>query len=466
MPLTADTAGAHRPPTTTAHRIGAPDRPTAPGGIAILTVTGPSTLHGTIRVPGDKSISHRAVMLSALAAGTSLVRGLSDGADVRHTVAAVAALGAHVVERDDEVAITGGTLTEPRHALDVGNSGTGIRLLAGIAAGLPFRTRLDGDESVRARPMDRVAEPLRLMGARVDGRQHGRFAPLEVEGGSLRGVEYATPVASAQIKSALLLAGLAAEGPTVVHEPALSRRHTEEMLAARGVDIVADGTTTILTPSASSALSPLDCTVAGDPSQAAFWLVTAAAVPGSEVSVPGLYLGPARGGFLDVLRRMGADVESRPAGGEDGDPAYDVTVRSATLRATEITPEEIPGLVDEIPILAVAAALAEGTTTIRGAAELRVKETDRLATVAGMLRALGVAVVERPDGLDVTGGTIRSGTVDSFGDHRIAMAAAMAAVATRGSVSIRRFEAVATSYPQFLGHLAACAPEVVIDPQP
>jgi 3-phosphoshikimate 1-carboxyvinyltransferase len=399
-------------------------------------------------------------MLSALASGTSSVRGLSDGADVRHTLAAMAALGARVTEHDDAVEITGGPLREPADAIDVGNSGTGIRLLAGIVAGQPFRTRLDGDESIRSRPMDRIADPLRLMGARVEGRDGGRFAPLAVVGGRLSGVEYTTPVASAQIKSAVLLAGLSADGTTVVHEPAISRRHTEEMLAERGADVEVDGTTTTLRP---STLSPLDCTVAGDPSQAAFWLATAAAVPGSEVTVPGLYLGPARSGFIEVLQRMGADVSTEPVGDRGRPTAYDVTVRGTQLRATEITPSDIPGLVDEIPILAIAAALAEGTTTIRGAAELRVKETDRLATVAAMLDGLGIQVVEHADGLDITGGSLRPGTVDSHGDHRIAMAAAMAGVVTPGPVSIRRFGAVDTSYPQFLQHLVACAPEVVVD---
>lgn len=425
-------------------------------GTTIVTITGPSALRGRIRVPGDKSISHRAIMLSALAEGASVVRGLSDGADVRCTLAAVAALGAEVVEHDDGVTITGGSLTAPSGALDVGNSGTGIRLLAGIASALPFRTRIDGDESVRSRPMDRIATPLRLMGARIDGRRGGRYAPLVIDGGHVRGIEYATPVASAQIKSAILLAGLGAEGRTVVHEPAVSRRHTEEMLAARGADIVVSGTTVTLSP---STLSPRDCTVAGDPSQAAFWLATSAALPGSEVTVCDLYLGPARRGFLDVLLRMGADV--RVTSTTDG--RSDARVSGLTLHATEIEPDEVPGLVDEIPILAVVAALAEGTTTIRGAGELRVKETDRLATVTAMLRGLGITVVEHADGLDVTGGTIRPGVVDSFGDHRIAMAAAMAAVAAEGATSIEHFDAVGTSYPGFIDDLSRCAGDAVVD---
>lgn len=429
-------------------------------GATIVTITGPSVLRGTLRVPGDKSVSHRAIMLSALAPGRSVVRGLSDGADVRHTLAAVAALGAAVVETTDAVAITGGELRSPTEPIDVGNSGTGIRLLAGLASGLDSVTRLDGDASVRSRPMDRIAEPLRLMGATIDGRDGGRYAPLTIEGGRLRGIEYATPVASAQIKSAILLAGLGAVGTTIVHEPEVSRRHTEEMLAARGADVVVSGTTVTLRP---STLSPLDTTVAGDPSQAAFWLATAAALPGSELTVIDLYLGPARGGFVDVLVRMGADVSVTP--GADGTST--VTVTGGTLHGTDVEPAEVPALVDEIPVLAVVAALAEGTTRIRGAAELRVKETDRLTTVAAMLHGLGISVVEHPDGLDVTGGAIRPGEVDSFGDHRIAMAGAMAALAGSGTTSIRGFGAVATSYPGFLDDLRRCAADAVVhDAQP
>ncbi|HEX3929311.1 MAG TPA: 3-phosphoshikimate 1-carboxyvinyltransferase [Nocardioides sp.] len=434
----------------------APPAAPAQTGTVIVTIAGPSALRGTVRVPGDKSISHRALMMAALAPGTSRVTGLSDGDDVRRTLAAISALGAEVTDLDGVVEVTGGSLAEPVMTLDHGNSGTGIRLMTGIAAGLPFRTRLDGDDSVRSRPMERIATPLRLMGARVEGRDGG-YAPLVVDGGGLRGIEYTTPVASAQIKSAILLAGLSAEGMTTVHEPAVSRRHTEEMLAARGAPVVVEGTTTSVTP---STLSPLDTTVAADPSQAAFWLATAAALPGSELTVPGVYLGPARRGFLDVLLRMGADLVIEQVSAD----SYDVTARGSALEATDVEPGEVPGLVDEIPVLAVAAALAEGTTRFRGAGELRVKETDRLATVTAMLRALGVTVVEHPDGLDVTGGRLGGGTVDSFGDHRIAMAAAMAAVAAREPVTVLRFDAVATSYPGFLDDLGSCAAGVVLDP--
>ena len=413
-----------------------------------LSVTGPTRLVGRLEVPGDKSISHRAILLSALADGRSSLRGLSDGADVGHTLAAVIALGAEVASTDDGVRITGGRLRPADQVIDVGNSGTGIRLLAGVAAGLAFRTELDGDASIRSRPMDRIATPLRLMGAEIGGPSGGAFAPLVISGGGLHGIDYSTPVASAQVKSAILLAGIAADGTTVVREPAVSRRHTEQMLLARGADLTVDGTTTSVRR---SALKPLDESVPGDPSQAAFWIAGAAAVPGSEVTITNVYLGAARDGFLDVLRRMGAELHViSEAGG-----AFAVQVRGTQLRATDIEPEEVPGLVDEIPALAVAAALAIGVTRIRGAAELRVKESDRIATIAEMLTGFGVRVAEHSDGLDITGGSsLQPARVDCHGDHRIAMAAAIAATAAPGSSRIDGFDAVATSYPAFADHLA------------
>jgi 3-phosphoshikimate 1-carboxyvinyltransferase len=421
-----------------------------------VTITGPATLNGILRVPGDKSISHRAIMMAALADGTSAIRGLSDGADVGHTLAAVRSLGAQVTtDADGAVSVTGGSLRRSDHVIDVGNSGTGIRLLAGIAAGLGFRTELNGDPSIRSRPMDRITEPLRLMGARIGGPSQGRFAPLVIDGGELRGIEFTTPVASAQVKSAILLAGLAADGTTTVREPAVSRRHTEEMLLARGADIIIDGTSTQVRR---SSLWPLDEWVPGDPSQAAFWIATAAAIPGSDITVVDLYLGPARDGFIDVLQRMGAEIEMTG----DTASARTVRVKGTELRGTEIAPDEMPGLVDEIPALAVTAALATGVTRIRGAGELRVKESDRLATVAEMLTGFGVSVVELADGLDITGGApLQPGVVDSHGDHRIAMAGAMAALAAHGTSRIDGFDAVATSYPGFANHLAACAPDAV-----
>lgn len=406
-------------------------------------------LRGRLRVPGDKSISHRALLLAARAEGTSEVRGLSGGDDVARTAAAVAALGARV----EGERITGGAslLHEPERVLDLANSGTGVRLLAGFCAAFPWLTVLVGDESVSRRPMARVAEPLRAMGARVDGRDGGRLAPLVVRGGGLAAIDYAPPVASAQVKGAVLLAGLGADGETVVREAVATRAHTEELLARCGADVaVAEGAdggrTVVLRP---SELEPFALDVPADPSQAAFWAVAASVVPGSDVTLERVYLGPGRAGFVDVLARMGADVELDWR----DDQAADVRVRAAPLRATEVGGAEVPGLVDEVPALAVAAALAEGTTTFSDAAELRVKETDRIATVAAALSALGARVEPTADGLVVSGcgpgGRLSGGVAFSQGDHRVAMAAAVAGLVGAGPTRVEGWEAVATSYPGF-----------------
>ena len=408
-----------------------------------LTVVGSVPLRGRVRVPGDKSISHRALLLAALADGTSTLRGLSVGEDVTHTRAAVAALGADVVvAADGAVAVTGGLLRPPDGVVDVGNSGTGLRLLMGVCAGLDGTTRFDGDASIRRRPMDRVAVPLRQMGATVAGEGDTCLAPVSVTGGALRGIDYALPVASAQVKGAVLLAGLAAEGETVVREGLLTRAHTEEMLADFGADVAVDDAahTVRVRP---GPLTATDVDVPGDPSQAAFWLVAASIVPGSDVTVEGIYLGPARNGFLAVLERMGADLDVDHATG-------DVRARHAPLRGTDVAPDEIPGLVDEVPVLAVAAACAEGPTRFLGAGELRVKESDRIATVASELGSLGARVEPLPDSLVVVGGgPPRAGEVDAHGDHRIAMAGAVAALAADGATVIDGWEVVATSYPGF-----------------
>ncbi len=393
-------------------------------------------LRGTLRIPGDKSVSHRALILAALADGTSTIDGLSAGLDVAHTRAIVEALGARITEAPDATSphrvgtltVHGGHLHAADHDLDVGNSGTGIRLLAGLCAGLPFRSVLTGDASIAQRPMDRVTIPLRQMGARIDGRDGGRLAPLEIHGGDLRGIDYTPPVASAQVKSAILLAGLHAEGQTVVREPIPTRRHTEEMLRDRGVTVVTEpapdgGDVITLTP---GPVQPGPIVVPGDPSQSAFWICAAAAIPGSDLTVEGLYLAPERTGFLPVLQRMGADLDIDRAAGS-------VHVLGTALRGTVITAEELPDLIDEVPALAVAAALtAEGTLDIQGAAELRTKESDRIDTVAAMLRALGGRVDTEPERLVVhAGATLHPGTVESHGDHRIAMAAAVVALGIR-----------------------------------
>lgn len=406
-----------------------------------LSVGGGRPLRGRLRVPGDKSISHRALMLAALAEGTSVVRGLSSGDDVARTRGAVEAMGAKV----DGERVTGGRsrLHEPVDVIDVGNSGTSIRLLSGLVAGFDWLTVLTGDASIRRRPMGRVAEPLRAMGAEIDGRGGGTLPPLVVRGGGLKGIEYDLPVASAQVKAAVLLAGLAAEGETIVREAVATRAHTEEMLLLAGADVASDQGG-LVTRVRASRLRPFEIDVPGDPSQAAFWLVGACLVPGSDVVVENVYLGPARAGFLDVLARMGADIEQVGEG--------DIRARYAgRLRATTVAAGEIPGLVDEVPVLAVAAALAEGVSRFEGVGELRVKESDRVAAIIDLVGGEydhGALMIEGRPALDVPA------VLDSGGDHRMAMAQAVAAMTVAGgSTTVEGWDAVATSYPGFAGDL-------------
>lgn len=410
-----------------------------------LRIEGGRPLRGRVTVPGDKSISHRALLLAALAEGTSVVRGLSPGADVAGTAAAVQALGATI----DGHRVTGGRslLHEPEGVVDAGNSGTTIRLLAGLCAGFDWLTVLTGDASVARRPMDRVADPLRRMGARVDGREGGRLPPLVVRGGQLHGIDYDLPVASAQVKSAVLLAGLGADGETVVREPSPTRAHTEEMLAAAGADIEAGDGEIRLRP---SVLHPFEMDVPGDPSQAAFWVVAACLVPGSDLTVGDVYLGRARAGFLDVLAAMGAGVE------RVGERAIHAR-HSPGLHGTDVDAGQVAGLIDEIPVLAVAAAMAEGTTTFTGVGELRVKESDRLATVTSELSAFGAKVEATAGTLTVTGtGALHGARARSHGDHRVAMAMAVAGMAAAGDTVVDGWEAVATSYPGFEEDLRRC----------
>ena len=423
------------------------------GDAATVRLSGGRPLHGRRRVPGDKSISHRALILGALAEGESRLRGLSDGDDVARTRTALQALGAEI---DGEV-VRGGRarFREPERPIDVGNSGTGLRLLTGLVAAFPFLTVLIGDQSIHRRPMDRVAEPLRAMGASIDGRDGGRLAPIVVRGGGLVGVDWSPALPSAQVKGAILLAALGADGETVVRERVATRRHTEELLALAGAPVRAEQSPQGYAVHLGAAeLSPFELDVPGDPSQAAFLVVAACIVPGSEVTVEDVYVGPGRAGFLGVLERMGADlsVERRDA------TTADVTARYGPLRATVVEGAEIPDCIDEIPVLAIAAAAAEGTTEFRDAAELRVKESDRIATTSAGLQALGVAVDTSPAGLAVHGsapGAWRGGRVASHGDHRIAMAFAVAALAGGGELLVDGFDAVATSWPGFLADLEA-----------
>ena len=401
-----------------------------------------------LRVPGDKSISHRALLLAARADGISTITGLSDGEDVGRTRDAVSALGAHVAsEGEGKVRVTGGRLHEPAGTVDAGNSGTTMRLLAGFCAPLPWRTVVAGDASLSTRPMDRVVTPLRAMGARIDGRDGGRLAPLEIEGGALHGIDYELPVASAQVKGAVLLAGMGADGETVVRERLRTRAHTEELLALAGADIVVEDGGLVVRVRRSE-LRPIDLHVQGDPSHAAFWLVAASIVPRSDVTLDDLYLGAGRDGFLRVLGRMGADVEVEGSS---------VRARPAFLRASNIAGDEVPGLIDELPVLAVAAALADGTSEFRDAAELRLKESDRIATMAEGLTRLGAEVEALPDGLLVHGpARLRGATVDAHGDHRVAMALAVAGLAAEGETTVEGWQAVAISYPTFAEDLRRC----------
>jgi 3-phosphoshikimate 1-carboxyvinyltransferase len=428
-----------------------------------LVVDGGTPCRGTVRTPGEKSISHRSVLLGALAEGTSVIHGLSDGADVAASLAAVEAMGAGVERHSDgTIVVHGGRarLHRPETPLDCGNSGTSMRLLSGLVAGFDWETELVGDASLSSRPMDRVAEPLDLMGATVTGHSTRCLPPLLVRGGGLHGIDWTSKVVSAQVKSAIILAGLSADGTTVVREAVTTRTHTEEMLIEAGADLTVEpwGEGRIVRVRASS-LKPVERTVPGDPSASAFFAVAGCVAPESAVDVAGVYSGPARLGYVTVLQRMGAAITLVP-----GEPGT-TTIRALTssLTATDVPASEIPSL-DEIPVLAVAAAVAQGTTVFSDVGELRIKEVDRLLAVADMVEAFGARATIDGDTLSITGvgGPLRGARFDSRGDHRMAMAAAVAALATRqGERSlITGFSAVETSYPTFardIGRLAAGA---------
>jgi 3-phosphoshikimate 1-carboxyvinyltransferase len=415
-----------------------------------LEIRGGRPLFGAVDVPGDKSISHRALLLSALAEGISTITGLSTGDDVTRTRRAVEALGAAVTVDGGLVTVDGGRsrLAAPRDTIDLGNSGTGMRLLTGLLATVPGTTHLTGDDSLRSRPMDRVADPLALMGATVVGEGEHCQPPLAVTGRSLQGIDYTPPMASAQVKGSILLAALDAEGETVVREPVATRAHTEEMLAAAGADLIVEpwGAGRVVRIRRSG-LGARVWDVPGDPSQAAFWVVAGTVVPGSRVTVDQVHLGAERIGFLHVLIRMGADVTLRDIGGDVGS----ISATFSALSGTTVDASEIPSL-DEVPILAIAALVADGPTRFRDVGELRVKESDRLEGTARLVRAFGGVATVEGDDLVVEGGTTPTpGTVDAEGDHRMAMAAAVAAAAGPSAepTRIEGWEAVATSYPGF-----------------
>ncbi len=451
-------------------------------------LSGGVPLHGRVKPPGDKSISHRALLLAALAPGESKLVGLSNGEDVAHMAKALQQLGAQIdwQGRGDsagqqgagaggvvseagageagtpglasEVIVKGGDWHQPEDVIYAGNSGTCLRLLAGVCASWPITATLDGDASLRSRPMNRIAEPLTQMGATITpaadefSRTDELKAPLTITGSQLTGIDYTLPVASAQVKGAILLAGLRASSQTIVRERHPTRIHTEEMLQDWGADVTV-GTSEDGLRFASiipSQITPRTCRIPSDPSQGAFWAVAALCIPQSDIAIENIYLGAGRDGFIKVLERMGARMVARPA-------TRMLHVRTSDLSGTEVLPAEVPGLIDEIPVLAVAAAHAHGTTRFLGVGELRAKESDRIATTAALIRALGGSAEdeEGEDSLVIHGsGGLTAGEVNSGGDHRIAMAAAVAALTDAEETAIDGWSCVATSYPNFLQDLA------------
>ncbi len=436
-------------------------------------------LEGSVPVPSDKSIGHRALIFAALAEGTSRIGGFSRGEDNVSTASCFRALGVGIEDvSKTELRVTGAGLfglKPPDHELDCGNSGTTMRLLSGILCAQQFTSRLVGDASLSGRPMMRIVAPLRARGGHLDGRPHPKkagdvTAPLDIgalaQGEFLAGLELESKVASAQVKSAVLLSGLYAHGATYFREPTLSRDHTERMMLSMGVPLQTSGTVVSLDPAGwDGKLAPLDIDVPGDVSAAAFLLVAAQIVPGSQVSIRDVGVNPTRTGLLEIARDMGAGLRVEPQGDRAGEPLANLHAWHAPLRFARIGGELVPRAIDEIPIACVLAARASGVTVMTDAEELRVKESDRLATMAGVLRAFGVACEETPDGLRITGtdAPLTPADVESHGDHRIAMSAAVLALAASGPSRIRDADCIATSFPRFVGTLRALGARVDVE---
>ena len=412
---------------------------------------------GELQVPGDKSISHRAALLSALAEGTSTIKGFLLGDDCLATAAALRALGVEVTPEGGDLKVEGvglDGLQAPEAPLDLGNSGTGMRLLAGLLASQPFASELTGDESLRQRPMERVAKPLRAMGAEV-ATQSGR-APVRIDGRyPLSAVDYTLPVASAQLKSALLLAGLRARGRTIIRSPGRSRDHTERLLRSMGVT-VESRLNEVVSISAPDRLDPISTQIPGDFSSAAFFLVAGLLAAPGGLLIRNVGVNPTRSGLRSIVEAMGGRIETRDRRIIEGEPVADILVSSSELRGIEVPPEWVPLAIDEFPVLFVAAACARGRTVIRGAEELRYKESDRLGVMAAGLRRLGADVVEHADGLVIEGGELQGGRVDARGDHRIAMAFAIAGTVARDSIEVMGADQVSTSFPDFERIAADC----------
>ncbi|SEM84774.1 3-phosphoshikimate 1-carboxyvinyltransferase [Mesobacillus persicus] len=419
-------------------------------------ISNKSSLVGTVKVPGDKSISHRAVMFGSIASGVTTVENFLPGEDCLSTIACFRKLGVDIEQEGSRVKVEGkglDGLQEPKDVLDVGNSGTTIRLLMGILSGRPFHTVLIGDQSIGKRPMTRVTSPLAKMGAKISGRKNGEYTPLSLSGGELTGIEYELPVASAQVKSAILLAGLQANGVTTVIEPEKTRDHTERMIRMFGGEVHSEGMA--ISVNGGQELKGTHVDVPGDISSAAFFLVAGAIVAGSQITLKNVGLNPTRTGILDVLKKMGADVTIEAYDSAGNEPAGNITIGTSSLKGTVISGDLIPRLIDEIPIIALLATQAEGKTVIKDAAELKVKETNRIDTVVNELKKLGANIEATDDGMIIYGNSSRlsGGTVASHGDHRIGMMLAVAALICSDEVYLEDSEAVAVSYPDFFNDL-------------
>ncbi|OQW33092.1 MAG: 3-phosphoshikimate 1-carboxyvinyltransferase [Nitrospira sp. SG-bin1] len=425
-----------------------------------MTITPGRPLRGTTTVPGDKSLTHRAIILTSLAEGTSTIGSYCQGEDCLNTMRAFQGLGIPIMQSPTELTVNGKGfwgLSEPSAPIDCGNSGTGIRLLAGILAGQDFFSILTGDESIRRRPMGRVVKPLREMGAVIGGRKGGELAPLAITGAGLHGIEYASSVASAQIKSSLLLAGLFAQGQTRYKEPSLSRDHTERMFQFFDIPLTREGDTLVLQGRPSVGWPGVQMTIPGDFSAAAFFIVGASIVEGSDITIYNVGMNPTRTGLIEVMRTMGADIQILGLREAAGEPVGDLRVKSSPLKGVMIGHDLIPKTIDEFPVLCVAAAVAEGDTVISGAEELRVKESDRIATMSRELKAMGALIEERPDGMVIRGlgrggenGRLKaSDQAESHGDHRVAMSLAIGGLTAEERMTIADTGCVDTSFPNF-----------------
>ncbi len=416
-----------------------------------------SGLKGTIQIPGDKSISHRSVMFGSMAKGKTTVENFLPGDDCLSTISCFSKLGVTIEQDGTNVTVYGKGLeglSESSEVLDVGNSGTTARLMMGILSGLPFHSVLIGDESIAKRPMKRVTGPLRDMGARIQGNQDGNFTPISIQGGGLSGLDYVSPVASAQVKSAILLAGLQAKGVTSVTEPFKSRDHTERMLRAFGVEVKEEEAGKVSVAGGQELVSDLHIVVPGDISSAAFFLVAGAIVPNSNVTLQRVGLNLTRTGILEVLKNMGASLSYSNVVEDGPEPYADITVETSSLKGVEIGGDIIPRLIDEVPIIALMATQAQGTTVIKGAEELKVKETNRIDTVVTELKKLGADIEATEDGMIIKGKTrLHGGTLDSYGDHRIGMMGAIASLIAEGETVLENDKAINVSYPIFFEHM-------------